>query len=163
MVKGTILPKPTHCRNGHPLTPSNVYLCTCKSNGRQYKKCRKCTLARFKIYKRLKTAFSTPKHREENQKKWMNWSRGHPRWNSTCGILKKFNLTIDEYHSMQERQDFVCYLCGSEGVLCVDHNHSTLEIRKLLCRACNTGIAKFKESPLLLRAAADYCEGSAKC
>lgn len=42
---------------------------------------------------------------------------------------------------------------------CVDHCHKTGKVRGLICRACNTGIGKFKDSPALLRRAISYLKG----
>jgi hypothetical protein len=40
----------------------------------------------------------------------------------------------------------------------VDHCHETGQVRALLCHACNTSLGKMKDSPELLRRAADYIE-----
>ena len=66
------------------------------------------------------------------------------------GHLAKYGLTIDAYRSLLKQQDGRCAICGGENVirksgklrkLFVDHNHSTGEVRGLLCHRCNVGIA----------------------
>jgi hypothetical protein len=86
----------------------------------------------------------------------------------TAYYERNYGITEDEYRSMLQEQDHKCYLCGSEGFiigtnnhsekLAVDHCHSTGRVRKLLCHNCNRALGLFKDSPLLLRAAADYVE-----
>lgn len=57
-----------------------------------------------------------------------------------------------------------CNICGAltgngRGYqLSIDHDHKTDIVRGLLCGHCNVGIALFKDSPELLRAAALYLE-----
>jgi hypothetical protein len=88
--------------------------------------------------------------------------------------LKKYNLTMEEYEAMVERQRGRCRLCGTEnpgtngedGHWCVDHDHSCCPgkgscgkcVRGLLCVECNVGLGKFKDNPALLRAAVAYLE-----
>lgn len=82
----------------------------------------------------------------------------------------KRNYGIDdtELASMKEKQNYRCYLCGSEGFkigknnhteqLAVDHDHKTGKVRKLLCHNCNRALGLFKDNPELMRKAAIYVE-----
>ena len=65
-----------------------------------------------------------------------------------------------------------CAICRGSGTakgrgMHVDHDHACCPesakscgfcIRGILCDKCNTGLGKFKDSPLLLRLAAEYLE-----
>ena len=55
-----------------------------------------------------------------------------------------------------------CHICGEDFSLkkrkVLDHDHVTLDIRGVLCDSCNTAIGKLKDSPDLLRKAAEYIE-----
>lgn len=83
-------------------------------------------------------------------------------------IMFKYGISADEYDSMLDAQDGLCYICrqpekrknrsGKVSMLSIDHNHSTGEIRALLCDDCNNGIARFHESPELLASAIEYLE-----
>mgnify|MGYP001576209901 CR=1 FL=1 len=46
----------------------------------------------------------------------------------------------------------------SGKTLHIDHNHTTGAVRGLLCTQCNVGVGMLKDSPAVLRAAANYLE-----
>lgn len=75
-------------------------------------------------------------------------------------LKRKFGLTSEQYDEMFEHQGGVCWICGEppaeSQALDVDHDHTTGEVRALLCRNCNQGIGKFHENPELLMTAAAY-------
>lgn len=83
--------------------------------------------------------------------------------------LKKYGLTQDDYRQMLAKQKGACAICGnpetalkvsSEGTLhlAVDHNHTTGEVRELLCRKCNLGISVFEENVEYIANAISYIE-----
>lgn len=51
-----------------------------------------------------------------------------------------------------------CRICGATKWLVVDHCHVEQVLRGRLCGACNSGLGFFRDSPILLRRAADYLE-----
>lgn len=76
-----------------------------------------------------------------------------------------FGLSVKEYEAMYESQSGRCYLCGNSEsavirgktlMLAVDHCHKSGKVRALLCSQCNTGLGLFKDSPELLKRAAEY-------
>lgn len=69
--------------------------------------------------------------------------------------LKRYNLTLEQ---MAEMKQSGCELCGATENLHIDHNHDTNEIRGVLCTNCNRGLGHFKDSPELLKKAAEYLE-----
>jgi hypothetical protein len=82
-------------------------------------------------------------------------------------LWKKFHVPLETFTKLHEQQGGVCAICkkpevaiykGRTRMLALDHNHETGAIRGLLCTQCNQGIGSFKDSPALLRAAADYLE-----
>ena len=81
---------------------------------------------------------------------------------------RNYGITDAELAQMKEDQNNQCFLCGSEGFLignnnhseklAVDHDHATGRVRKLLCHNCNRALGLFKDNPELMRKAADYVE-----
>jgi hypothetical protein len=93
------------------------------------------------------------------------WKRENPEraaihsWR--VGIKRKYGLSENEYLGILAAQDYKCAACGVTAEengrrLAVDHDHSTGNIRGILCDACNVAIGKFKDSLLILRAAIAY-------
>lgn len=78
------------------------------------------------------------------------------------GHLKRtYGLTFERYQEMAANG---CHICGApdrpEKRLHVDHDHSTLEVRGLLCDPCNRGIGCFSDNPERLRRAIEYLKGA---
>ena len=73
-------------------------------------------------------------------------------------LIKKYGLTVDQYHALQEKQDFLCAICNEERPLQIDHNHQTGKIRGLLCMPCNVSIGHLQESTKNLRSAIAYLD-----
>ena len=77
--------------------------------------------------------------------------------------LKIVGATPEDYDKMFQEQNGRCLICGSEQNgkkknFCVDHDHETGKVRGLLCHNCNVTVGLMKDSPSLLRQAADYLE-----
>ena len=71
--------------------------------------------------------------------------------------------TLEMWTQTMLEQGNVCALCRKpfteEDFACADHKHiNPPEPRGILHISCNLGIGQFKDSPELLRAAADYAE-----
>lgn len=109
------------------------------------------------------------RNRERLKAKSAEQYRENRDWISVVATLRRYGLTLDQYHAMQERQDFACAICGADGKLTVDHDHGCCKgngsgnnklcgkcNRGLLCATCNNGLGCFKDSPGLLVAAAQY-------
>lgn len=72
-------------------------------------------------------------------------------------ILKRFNLTEEQYAFLIDRQNGCCAICDNKAPLAVDHCHATDKIRGLLCGPCNRAIGLLKENPHAIERALDYC------
>lgn len=78
-------------------------------------------------------------------------------------ILKhRYGLSIAKYDDMVTAQDNKCGICGTAGGdtrstrLFVDHNHTTGEVRGLLCSGCNTAIGILEKDAVFLARAIGY-------
>ncbi len=72
--------------------------------------------------------------------------------------LRKYGISPDVYRTLYERQCGVCAVCQSAQAGVVDHDHDSGAPRGLLCPRCNLLLGHAKDSPVRLRAAADYLE-----
>lgn len=92
----------------------------------------------------------------------MSWLSGAARKN----IRDKYRMSPTAYADLLDEQNGACAICGSadEGRnpdgsprrLGVDHDHSTGDIRGLLCVNCNLVLAHAKDRPETLQRAIDY-------
>ncbi len=79
-------------------------------------------------------------------------------------LKSKYGLSVEDYDVLLEKQGGVCALCSSSCStgrrLAVDHDHSTDQVRGLLCSNCNQGLGKFNDDAGLLRKALEYLEAA---
>ena len=81
--------------------------------------------------------------------------------NKKYNLKSKFDMTLEEYNDMFEKQSGCCAICGTHQSelsrsLAVDHSHRDGHIRGLLCQVCNTALGKFKDSTEVLERAKQY-------
>ena len=125
------------------------------------KRCRACgEILPIDSFYRNVGASNDPEHRTSQCKKCLEASR----------IERKYGLPRRDYWALLEAQDGKCAICSKAinvteerrahvaVALCVDHDHSTGQVRGLLCFACNRGIGQFRDDHELLRLAAHYLE-----
>jgi hypothetical protein len=105
------------------------------------------------------------RHRKENLELYLErereW-RNNNRDKILQANLKKAGWTLARYVYYKEKQKDLCSICGhaesKKSRLSADHNHVTGKPRELLCSNCNAGLGQFKDSPEILKAAAQYLE-----
>jgi hypothetical protein len=75
-------------------------------------------------------------------------------------LRKRYNLTLEEFEKLKDAQDNKCGICKNvfTKTPAIDHNHSTGNVRGLLCSNCNTGIGLLKDSVECLVNAINYLE-----
>jgi hypothetical protein len=76
-------------------------------------------------------------------------------------LMRNFGITLEQYNELLEKQEGVCFICSKHPdeerkALAVDHNHTTGEIRGILCYRCNNRIIGRHTDPALLHRAAEY-------
>ena len=102
------------------------------------------------------------------------YARKSPDYTRDAGLRLLYGITVKDYDRILSMQNGRCALapiCRNNGShklkngkmarLAVDHDHETSLVRGLLCLNCNRGLGYFKNSPALLRKAADYLERAA--
>jgi hypothetical protein len=151
-------------------------------NDELYKKCNKCLEIKplVDFYKKTDTKDGLMSHckvcRKEydrtrynkNPEFYIKYAKerrlNNPHLHRRRALRKLYNITLEEYNTLFVKQNGCCAICGIhqsdlETPMCVDHNHVTKEIRGLLCRKCNSGIAFLKENTLILHKAIEYLNG----
>lgn len=97
------------------------------------------------------------------------WKKNNPERVSAMyrrrNLKVKYGLTVKEFDTLIEKQNKVCAVCeqpeklvrnGNVQPLSVDHNHSTGEIRGLLCNDCNRNLIAQRDDPAIFLKAAAY-------
>lgn len=109
-------------------------------------------------------AFNRAYH-HANKERMQEWKRRSAlrRW-----AKKILNLDHVHYEALLARAAGRCEVCGrpesttsTNGhsfMLAIDHDHVTMQVRGMLCRACNSALGHAYDSPTLLRKLADYLE-----
>lgn len=80
--------------------------------------------------------------------------------------VSKYGITKHQYDQMLLVQGSRCAICrtefsgdgGSKRAACIDHCHTTGEVRALLCKNCNSGIGLLNEDVVVLANAIKYLE-----
>lgn len=74
-----------------------------------------------------------------------NWRRAQ--------LKHKYNLSLEDFNTMLLSQNGVCVICGgvnkgklTDVPLSVDHNHTTGQVRGLLCSPCNSKLGWFESN-----------------
>lgn len=118
--------------------------------GRTLSWCVECNRENFKIYRR-RWQGKRPEYQKEwhakNPGKRVQYSRRH-----------EYGLEPEEFFKRMKSQEGKCAICKEQTTLVVDHDHTTGEVRGLLCRKCNVGLGAFQDIPNILRAAIGYLE-----
>ncbi len=122
------------------------------------KVCRKCNT------EKSSDNFSPDKRLKDGLQSYCKSCQGkhyHSKRNSDdrklSDIKRKYGLEPEEYNSMVQSTPH-CPICGSEEPLVVDHDHSTSEVRGLICHSCNLMLGHAKDNIQSLKNAIKYLE-----
>ena len=92
---------------------------------------------------------------------------GHRDYRHKNHLWTTYRISWEKYARLFEQQGGCCAICcepetarmrGLLKLLCVDHDHVTGRIRRLLCSRCNRVLGMMQEDPETFRRAADYLE-----
>ena len=129
------------------------------------KQCNKC------FEDKEDTSFSTNGVNTKARKRTCNACREKARrfknqsWEFGRNLKKKYSISIETYQYMDEDQKGVCLICKKHKddigrKLFVDHCHTTLKVRGLLCSKCNTVLGMSDDSIEVLENAIAYLKKS---
>lgn len=65
-------------------------------------------------------------------------------------LKSKYGITLEEFNQMLSNQNYKCAICNRhqsefDRALCVDHCHSTGQVRGLLCIPCNHDLGHYEK------------------
>ena len=109
-------------------------------------------------------------YEKNKDKKILNtrsWYANNPKKAKATRLKKRYNITPEQLEVMYKEQDNCCKICNTHKDdttrgLFIDHNHSTLEVRGLLCNNCNIAIGHLKDDTELLDKAKQYLKTNGK-
>ncbi len=91
---------------------------------------------------------------QNNRREFLNRNDEHKKYQKNYHLIKKYNLTIDDYNKKLELQLHGCAICKQPcptgKKLAVDHDHKTNVLRDLLCIRCNNVLGLVNDNELLL-------------
>ncbi len=74
-------------------------------------------------------------------------------------LRSKYGLSLDQFKAALAEQRGLCANTAcTEPATCVDHDHATGRVRKLLCKHCNLALGGLQENPERIRGLARYAE-----
>lgn len=101
--------------------------------------CRKC----YALKANLRYAKEADKIRALGR---ANYAR-NPRKFIDRGYKNKYGISAKDKEKMIAAQNGCCFICKNTLVTaCIDHNHKSGAIRKILCVPCNTALGMIKEN-----------------
>jgi len=98
------------------------------------------------------------------QKQWRKDNKERHKLTQRKSYLKMmFKITPEDYTRMFTEQKGRCAICqihqtNLSKILGVDHNHTTGQVRELLCSKCNSAIGLLKENPVLFQTCISYLD-----
>ena len=118
-----------------------------------------------------RSRYSNPELRRKSLESVARWRARNPDAEHERRLKRLFNITLDEYNDLFDRQGGLCAICrqpetvrrmkkgdGPER-LAVDHCHDTGRIRGLLCFKCNTAIGSLGDTQEHVNRAINYLQG----
>lgn len=94
-------------------------------------------------------------NRERRNVRLKLWRKANPekaKINDRRKALRQnYNMSPDDYNKMLVAQEGKCFLCRrvANYRLCVDHNHNTGQIRRLICHKCNSVLGWIESRDIL--------------
>jgi hypothetical protein len=140
------------------------------------KKCYKCKKEKRKFYSDKSTKDGLRNICADcDCKKGTNWHRNNKvRANAThriwyknnpskirASVLRRYGMTKEDYDRLLNIQNNKCAICEIDRSdlkkeFCIDHDHSSGQVRGLLCSGCNKGIGLLRDDSKICLKASEY-------
>lgn len=126
--------------------------------------CKDCTNRRNRERYYPKQSEETTERKRQASREWRRNLPDHVRreMDRRSNLKQQYGITLEEYNYMVADQDGRCALCqvpfSAKAKPHVDHDHSTGEIRGVLCHLCNVGVGHFRECSWTLQQAIAYLQ-----
>jgi hypothetical protein len=113
---------------------------------------------KYRAYQRQYAKENAAQRRVWNNKAYKKWREKYPFAQRFLCIKNEYGLSRERYEGLLLEQDNRCAICLTpfEKTPHVDHDHTSNEVRGLLCALCNHLIGEAKESIQVLRNAINY-------
>lgn len=95
----------------------------------------------------------------EDRRKWNAHQNSKKEYHKNYRLNSKYGLTLEQFDQMYEDQQGKCAICSVDvptNKICVDHNHTTGQVRQLLCHNCNVILGHAFEDPTILMKCVEY-------
>lgn len=95
----------------------------------------------------------------EDKRKWNARQNSKKDYHKNYRLSSKYGLTLEQFDHMYDEQEGKCAVCSVEvptNKICVDHNHKTGQVRRLLCHNCNVILGHAYEDPTILMKCVEY-------
>jgi hypothetical protein len=99
-------------------------------------------------------------YRKQNAEKFAEYRKAWKLKNRSKIRTEKYDLTPEEFESLEQQQQSKCKICETDCSLVIDHCHSTNKVRGLLCNSCNIALGFMKDNPNTLIKAAEYLKST---
>ena len=122
--------------------------------GTNHQRCSECSRKRYRAADKERYArLGGKKNKKQTEKQRVS------------RILRKYNLTEDQFNQLFEEQQGKCAICGKHQVelsrsLAIDHCHTSGTVRGLLCMKCNLMLGYAEDNVEVLLAAISYLNSS---
>lgn len=120
--------------------------------------CRKCLTKKQREYRENNFKWASEKEKNKHFRITRDQTGYYTNIHKKIAKYKKHGATVKWYIKTEKVQKGRCLICNDKVKLCVDHNHTTGQLRGLLCRFCNPMIGFCREDINILRKAIKYLE-----
>lgn len=124
------------------------------------------TKDRLQLYCKSCMGHRNTKWRSRNKDKLQECERNRPKRTPEerrrQQLWREYKILPEQYDKMLREQSGLCAICGTDNpgagrtLMNVDHDHSTGDVRGLLCMGCNVALGHMSDDVDRLRSAIKY-------